>query len=301
MNDIGERHYANATPRRVAFLGLGVMGHPMAVHLLRAGHQVTVYNRTQEKAERWVETHGGAMGRTPREAAQDADVVMMCLGNDDDVRAVVLGPQGVLGEDTVSGAIIVDHTTTSATLARALHKEARARGVHFVDAPVSGGQSGAKAGQLTVMCGATEDAFSEVKPVVEAFAKSVVRIGEPGDGQLAKMVNQICSIGIIQSLAEGLAFGRAAGLDMPHVLNAIDKGVAQSWLMDHRAQSMLEDRFDFGFAVDLMRKDLGLVLDEARKNGARLPIAALVDQFFADLQKLGGGRWDTSSLMRRLR
>ena len=292
--------YEPVTPHRVAFLGLGVMGFPMAGHLARAGHHVTVFNRTAKKAERWVEEYGGRAATTPREAAAGAQIVFACLGNDNDLRSVVLGEQGAFaGMDR--DAIFVDNTTASAQVARELHAAAAQRGLHFIDAPVSGGQAGAVNGMLTVMCGGDAPAFARAQPVAMAFAKAVTLIGPSGSGQLAKMVNQLCIAGLVQGLAEGIAFGQAAGLDMKLVLQVIGKGAAQSWQMDNRGTTMIEDKFDFGFAVDWMRKDLGLCLDEARRNGAALPVAALVDQFYADVQAMGGARWDTSSLIRRLR
>jgi 3-hydroxyisobutyrate dehydrogenase-like beta-hydroxyacid dehydrogenase len=294
------RHYEPTTPRRVAFLGLGVMGYPMAGHLARAGHAATVYNRTAAKAAAWVAEYGGAAAATPRAASAGADIVFACVGNDDDLRAVTLGADGAFA-GMQPGAVFVDHTTASAEIARELHREARARGLHFVDAPVSGGQAGAVNGALTVMCGGDEAAFTAVQPVALCFARAVTLVGASGAGQLAKMVNQVAIAGLVQALAEALAFGRRAGLDMPLVLDVIGKGAAQSWQMDNRGRTMLEDKFDFGFAVDWMRKDLGLVLDEARRNGAQLPVTALVDQFYAEIQAQGGRRWDTSSLIRRLR
>ena len=295
------RSYEPQTARRAAFLGLGVMGHPMAGHLARAGHRITVYNRTPAKADAWVAAHaGGARAPTPAEAAHEADFVFACVGNDDDLRAVVLGDTGAFA-GMKPGAVFVDHTTASAAVARELHAEARRRGLHFVDAPVSGGQAGAEGGVLTVMCGGDPEPFEAMRPLAMNFARAVTRIGDAGAGQLAKMVNQVCIAGLVQGLAEALAFGRRAGLDMPLVLDVIGKGAAQSWQMDNRGRTMLADRFDFGFAVDWMRKDLGLVLAEARRNGAQLPVTALVDQFYAELQAMGGGRWDTSSLLRRLR
>jgi 3-hydroxyisobutyrate dehydrogenase-like beta-hydroxyacid dehydrogenase len=294
------RHYEPTTPRRVAFLGLGVMGYPMAGHLARAGHAATVYNRTAAKAAAWVAEYGGAAAATPREASAGADIVFACVGNDDDLRAVTLGADGAFA-GMQPGAVFVDHTTASAEIARELHREARARGLHFIDAPVSGGQAGAVNGALTVMCGGDEAAFAAVQPVALCFARAVTLVGASGAGQLAKMVNQVAIAGLVQALAEALAFGRRAGLDMPLVLDVIGKGAAQSWQMDNRGRTMLEDKFDFGFAVDWMRKDLGLVLDEARRNGAQLPVTALVDQFYAEIQAQGGRRWDTSSLIRRLR
>jgi 3-hydroxyisobutyrate dehydrogenase len=292
--------YLSVPSHTVAFLGLGVMGHPMAGHLQRAGHRVTVYNRTATKAQAWAAEYGGRAAATPREAATGASIVFACVGNDDDLRSVVLGSDGAfagMGPD----AIFVDHTTASAEVARELYATARGRGLHFVDAPVSGGQAGAVNGALTIMCGGDADAFDRMQPVAMAMAKAVTRIGESGAGQLAKMVNQTCIVGLLQGLAEGIAFGQRAGLDMKLVLDVIGKGAAQSWQLDNRGSTMIDDRFDFGFAVDWMRKDLGLVLDEARRNGAQLPVTALVDQFYADVQALGGQRWDTSSLIKRLR
>jgi 3-hydroxyisobutyrate dehydrogenase-like beta-hydroxyacid dehydrogenase len=294
------RTYEQQTPRRVAFLGLGVMGHPMAGHLARAGHDVTVYNRTGAKAEAWVREYGGKSAPTPAQAAQGADFVFACVGNDDDLRSVTLGTDGAFG-GMKAGAVFVDHTTASAEIARELHAAAKSRGFEFIDAPVSGGQAGAVNGALTVMCGGDAAPFDAMKPVAMNFAKAVTRIGDAGAGQLAKMVNQVCIAGLVQGLAEAIAFGQRAGLDMPLVLDVIGKGAAQSWQMDNRGKTMVEDKFDFGFAVDWMRKDLGLVIDEARRNGAQLPVTALVDQFYAEVQALGGSRWDTSSLLRRLR
>jgi 3-hydroxyisobutyrate dehydrogenase-like beta-hydroxyacid dehydrogenase len=294
------RTYDTVAPHRVAFLGLGVMGYPMAGHLARAGHHVTVYNRTAKKAEQWVEEYGGRRAATPREAAAEAQIVFSCVGNDDDLRGVMLGGDGVFGSLPRDG-IVFDDTTASARVARELYAGALGRGLHFIDAPVSGGQAGAVNGALTVMCGGDAAAFERAQPVAMAFAKAVTRIGETGAGQLAKMVNQLCIAGLVQGLSEGINFGLAAGLDMKLVLQVLGKGAAQSWQMDNRGPTMVDDKFDFGFAVDWMRKDLGLCLDEARSNGAPLPVAALVDQFYADLQARGGGRWDTSSLVRRLR
>lgn len=291
--------YDTVPPRAVAFIGLGVMGYPMAGHLARAGHRVTVYNRSAAKAQAWVAEYGGARAPTPAEAAAGAEFVFCCVGNDDDLRAVTLGGTGAFA-GMAPGAVFVDHTTASAEVARELHATATARGLQFVDAPVSGGQAGAVNGVLTVMCGGDEAPFDAMKPVAMAFARAVTRIGDSGAGQLAKMVNQIAIAGLVQGLAEAIAFGRHAGLDMPLVLDVIGKGAAQSWQMDNRGKTMVEGRFDFGFAVDWMRKDLGLVLDEARRNGARVPVTALVDQFYAEVQAQGGGRWDTSSLIKRL-
>ena len=289
--------------RRVAFLGLGVMGYPMAGHLARAGHQVTVYNRSPAKAATWVAEHQGFNARSaaaPRAAASGAEFVFVCVGNDDDLRSVVLGADGALA-GMAAGAVLVDHTTASAEVARELHAAGAALGLGFVDAPVSGGQAGAVNGGLTVMCGGDAAPFAAMQPVAMAFAKAVTRVGEAGAGQLAKMVNQVCIAGLVQALAEGIAFGQQAGLDMQQVLDVIGKGAAQSWQMDNRGKTMVDDQFEFGFAVDWMRKDLGLVLDEARRNGARVPVTALVDQFYADVQAQGGRRWDTSSLIRRLK
>jgi 3-hydroxyisobutyrate dehydrogenase-like beta-hydroxyacid dehydrogenase len=286
---------------KVAFLGLGVMGAPMAAHLLRkGGHDVSVFNRTATKAAQWVGEHGGRAAATPREAASGCEVVLMCLGNDDDVRSVVYGEQGALA-GMHGGAILVDHTTDSASLARELHGRCAEAGVGFVDAPVSGGQAGAVNGQLGVMCGGEQAVFDRVKPVLDVYAKSCVLIGEPGAGQLCKMVNQICIAGLLQGLSEAMNFGLKAGLDMEKVIAVISKGAAQSWQMENRWKTMAEGRFDgFGFAVDWMRKDLGICLDEAQRNGARLPGTALIDQFYAQVQARGGGRWDTSSLMQLL-
>ena len=292
--------YEPTPPKRIAFLGLGVMGYPMAGHLAGAGHRVTVYNRTPAKAALWVAEHGHASAATPREAAEQADIVFACVGNDDDLRSVVLGAHGALA-GMKPGAVFVDHTTASAEVARELDTAARALGLRFVDAPVSGGNLGAINGTLTVMCGGDAVAFEAARPITMAFAKAVTLLGPSGAGQLAKMVNQVAIAGLVQGLAEAIAFGERAGLDMKAVLGVIAKGAAQSWQMDNRGPTMIEDQFDFGFAVDWMRKDLGLVLDEARRNGARLPVTALVDQFYADLQAQGGNRLDTSSLLRRLR
>ncbi len=298
--------YDACPSHRVAFLGLGVMGHPMASHLLLAGHTVTVYNRTAAKAEAWVAEHATAeashrarMAATPRLAAQGASVVFCCVGNDDDLRSVTLGADGAFG-GMEPGTVFVDHTTASADVARELYSAAKTLGLSFVDAPVSGGQAGAVNGALTVMCGGDQGSFDTARPVGMAFSKAFTRIGEAGAGQLAKMVNQICIGGLVQGLSEAIAFGQHAGLDMNLVLDVIGKGAAQSWQMDNRGKTMVADQFNFGFAVDWMRKDLGLVLDEARRNGARLPVTALVDQFYADVQRMGGNRWDTSSLIRRL-
>jgi 3-hydroxyisobutyrate dehydrogenase-like beta-hydroxyacid dehydrogenase len=292
--------YEAVPPQKVAFLGLGVMGYPMAGHLARAGHALTVYNRTAERARRWAAEYGGASAATPREAVAGAGIAFVCVGNDADLRSVVLGPVGAFA-GMAPGAILFDDTTASAEVARELARDASRRGVHFIDAPVSGGESGAISGRLTVMCGGDAAACERARPVAMAFAKAVTRIGPSGSGQLAKMVNQICSAGVIEGLAEGIAFGQAAGLDMQRVLQVIGQGAAQSWQMDHRGSTMIDDQFDFGFAVNWMRKDLAMCLAEARRNGVSLPVAELVDGFYADIQAMGGGRWDTSSLIRRLR
>ena len=281
---------------KVAFIGLGVMGFPMAGHLAKAGHEVSVFNRSPEKARRWVEVHGGRVEATAAEAAAGCEAVALCVGNDDDVREVLAQILPVMAE----GAIVVDHTTTSARLAREAAAQARGLGRWFVDAPVSGGQAGAESGQLTIMLGADEAPAARITPVIDAYAKAVKRIGGPGAGQLAKMVNQICIAGTRQGLAEAVHFARSADIDADAVFEAISKGAAQSWQMDNRWANMMQDRFDFGFAVDWMRKDLGLVLDEARSNGAHLALTALVDQFYSEVQAMGGRRWDTSSLAARL-
>lgn len=299
-SSIANRDYEATPSLKLAFIGLGVMGYPMAGHLARAGHDVTVYNRTAAKAQRWQQEFGGNVQPTPREAAQHADIVFCCVGNDDDLRAVTLGPDGVLA-GMAAGTLLVDHTTASAEVARQLHNAASDKNIGFVDAPVSGGEAGAVNGKLTVMCGGNEQDFARMQPVANAYSLAITLLGEPGAGQLCKMVNQICIAGLVQGLSEALAFGTAAGLDMKQVLGVISKGAAQSWQMDQRGKTMVADAFDFGFAVDWMRKDLGLVLDEARRNGARLPVTALVDQFYADVQQMGGHRWDTSSLIKRLR
>ena len=293
--------YEPCPPTKVAFIGLGVMGYPMAGHLALAGHHVTVYNRNPAKAKDWcAEFSGQNNAPTPREAAQGADMVFCCVGNDHDLRAVMLGADGALA-GTKSGALLIDHTTASADVARELFAAAKAKGVHFVDAPVSGGEAGAINGMLTVMCGGESAAFERAKPVAMAFSKAFTLMGDSGAGQLTKMVNQICIAGLVQALSEGIAFGQKAGLDMAQVLEVIGKGAAQSWQMDNRGKTMVADKFDFGFAVDWMRKDLGLVMDEAKRNGSRVPVTALVDQFYADVQAMGGNRLDTSSLIKRLR
>ena len=283
----------------VAFIGLGVMGFPMAGHLRRAGHDVVVYNRTPAVAAKWVEKFGGRSEPAPREAARDRDCVFACVGNDDDLRSVCLGDDGAFA-GMRRGAVFVDHTTASATVARALAGEAERRGFGFVDAPVSGGQAGAEKGQLTVMCGGGEADFAKAEPVIAAYARSCRLMGPAGAGQLTKMVNQICIAGLVQALAEGVRFAEAAGLDPNGVVDVISKGAAQSWQMDNRHETMIARQFDFGFAVDWMRKDLAICLDEARRNGAPLPVTALVDQFYRDVQAKGGGRLDTSSLITRL-
>jgi 3-hydroxyisobutyrate dehydrogenase len=284
----------------VGFVGLGVMGYPMAGHLARAGYNVRVYNRTGAKSERWVTEHGGSRVETPREAASGADVVCLCVGNDDDVRAVVYGPAGVL-DGLADGSVLIDHTTVSAELAEELASAAGERGCGFLDAPVSGGQAGAENGQLTVMVGGEQTIFDSALPVMEAYGKSVRRMGPAGTGQLTKMVNQICIAGVLQGLAEGLHFADQAGLDIESVVDVISKGAAQSWQMENRHATMARGEFDFGFAVDWMRKDLAIALQAGRRLQARLPLTALVDQFYADVQSYGGGRWDTSSLIQRLR
>jgi len=313
MSGVNPRGYEPVPSRHVAFLGLGVMGYPMAGHLALAGHRVTVYNRTAAKALAWCSEFAATStprhAPTPRAAVADADMVFCCVGNDEDLRSVVLGQPDGHGQRVADGAfsgmkpgaILVDHTTASAQVARELHATAGELGLSFVDAPVSGGQAGAQNGMLTVMCGGDASAFEQARPVAMAFSKAVTRVGDSGAGQLAKMVNQICIAGLVQGLGEAIAFGQRAGLDMLQVLEVIGKGAAQSWQMDNRGKTMVADQFEFGFAVDWMRKDLGLVLEEARRNGARLPVTALVDQFYADVQAMGGRRWDTSSLIKRLR
>ncbi len=300
MTSIHPKTYEPSTPRKVAFLGLGVMGYPMAGHLALAGHQVTVYNRSSAKAQAWCGEFKGLSAASPREAASSADIVFSCVGNDDDLRAVTLGQDGAFA-GMKAGAILADHTTASADVARELHGAARPLGLHFIDAPVSGGQAGAQNGALTVMCGGDAAAFEAIKPAAMAFSRAFTLMGDAGAGQLTKMVNQICIAGLLQGLSEAVAFGQKAGLDMNQVLEVIGKGAAQSWQLDNRGKTMVADQFNFGFAVDWMHKDLGLVLDEARRNGARLPVTALVDQFYADVQAIGGQRWDTSSLIRRLK
>jgi 3-hydroxyisobutyrate dehydrogenase-like beta-hydroxyacid dehydrogenase len=284
---------------RTAFIGLGVMGYPMAGYLVKAGHEVVVYNRTAAKAQQWCGEHSGFSAGTPAEAAKDADIVFTCVGNDNDVREVILGEQGAL-KGMSAGSILVDHTTASAKLAAELHGKAGEKDVGFLDAPLSGGQAGAESGQLTIMVGGDDDVFERARPVMDCYAKATTLIGPAGHGQMAKMVNQICIAGVVQGIAEGLHFADKANLDVPKVIEAISKGAAQSWQMENRWQTMIKDEFEFGFAVDWMRKDLGIALDEAKKNGAKLEMTELVDRFYAEVQALGGGRWDTSSLLARL-
>jgi len=281
---------------KCAFIGLGVMGYPMAGHLQKSGHSVTVYNRTTAKAEKWAAEFGGTFAATPAKAAKDAEFVFCCVGNDDDLRSVITGPDGALAGMS-AGTILVDHTTASANVARELYQLAARQDVSMIDAPVSGGQAGAENGVLTVMCGGDQTAFDKAAPVIDAFARSCKLMGETGSGQLTKMVNQICIAGLVQGLSEAMNFGNKAGLDMTRVIDVISKGAAGSWQMENRGQTMVDGKFDFGFAVDWMRKDLGICLDEAGRNGARLPVTALVDQFYAQVQGRGGNRWDTSSLI----
>jgi 3-hydroxyisobutyrate dehydrogenase-like beta-hydroxyacid dehydrogenase len=285
---------------RVAFIGLGVMGQPMAGYLARGGHDTVVFNRTAAKAEAWVQQYGGDSAPTPADAAQGADIVFCCVGNDDDVREVILGDSGALA-GMGAGSIIVDHTTASATIAREIHALANASGIGFLDAPVSGGQAGAENGQLTVMVGGDLEVFERARPVIACYAKAVTRIGPVGSGQLAKMVNQICIAGVVQGLAEGLHFAESAGLDPAIVIESISEGAAQSWQMNNRWENMVAGEFDFGFAVDWMRKDLALTLNEARRNGSRLEMTELVDRYYSEVQAMGGSRWDTSSLIARLK
>jgi len=285
---------------KLAFIGLGVMGFPMAGHLQRAGYDVTVYNRTTSRAIDWLETYGGAFAKTPAEAAKGASIVFACVGNDQDVRAIATGEGGAF-EGMDKGAIFVDHTTASADLARDMDGQAKALGFGFLDAPVSGGQAGAENGALTVMVGGDQTSFDRAAPVIDAYAKMCKLLGPAGAGQLTKMVNQICIAGVVQGLSEGLAFAEAAGLDGRAVVDVISKGAAQSWQMENRFETMIDGKFDYGFAVDWMRKDLAICLDEARRNGSHLPVAALVDQFYSEVQAMGGARWDTSSLIARLR
>ena len=284
---------------KVAFLGLGVMGYPMARHLASKGHEVTVYNRTTPKAEKWVSEHGGRSAATPREAAEGQEIVFSCVGNDDDLRQITIGDDGAFA-GMAKGAIFVDHTTASAEVARELDAAAGQGGFGFVDAPVSGGQAGAENGVLTVMCGGDPAVYARAEPVIMSFARACRLMGPAGSGQLTKMINQICIAGLVQGLSEGIHFGKKAGLDIEAVLDVISKGAAGSWQMENRGKTMNQNKFDFGFAVDWMRKDLSIVLGEARKNGAKLPVTALVDQFYAEVQAMGGNRWDTSSLIARL-
>jgi len=286
--------------KRLAFLGLGVMGYPMAGHLARSGHALTVYNRTPAKASKWVSSHGGRSAASPADAARGADIVLLCVGNDDDVRAVVTGDAGALAA-MAPGSILVDHTTASAVVAREMHAAAKIQRVGFLDAPVSGGQAGAENGKLTIMVGGDANTFASAEPILATYARAVTLMGGPGSGQLTKMVNQICIAGLVQALSEGINFETKAGLDAERVLDVISKGAAQSWQMENRGKTMLADKFDFGFAVDWMRKDLSICLAEARANGAALPVTAVVDQFYGGIQARGGGRWDTSSLIRLLR
>ncbi|MCH8536830.1 MAG: NAD(P)-dependent oxidoreductase [Alkalimonas sp.] len=285
--------------RSVAFIGLGVMGYPMAGFLQQHGHQTKVYNRTTAKAKQWQAQYGGQYGITPAKAAADAELVFLCVGNDDDVRSVVYGDDGVLAS-MAPGSVLIDHTTASAELARELAAACQQQGVGFLDAPVSGGQAGAENGVLTIMVGGEADAFAKAEPVMQAYARCCKLLGPAGAGQLAKMVNQICIAGVVQGLAEGLHFAQNAGLDAAAVVEVISQGAAQSWQMQNRYQTMLKGEYDFGFAVDWMRKDLGIALNEARKNGSHLPLTALVDQFYSEVQQMGGNRWDTSSLLARL-
>ena len=313
MPSTNPKTYAPVHSQRVSFLGLGVMGYPMAGHLAQAGHQVTVYNRSASKSIAWCAEFTGAIAQndalthvsghaaTPREAVHNADLVFCCVGNDDDLRAVASQGADCAFNGMQPGAVFVDHTTASAEAARELYAAAQARGLHFIDAPVSGGQAGAQNGLLTVMCGGDAEVFARVQPVAMAFSRAVTLLGSSGAGQLAKMVNQICIAGLVQGLSEAIAFGQHAGLDMNQVLDVIGKGAAQSWQLDNRGKTMVADKFEFGFAVDWMRKDLGLVLDEGKRNGSSLPVTALVDQFYADVQKMGGQRWDTSALIKRLK
>lgn len=284
---------------KVAFLGLGVMGYPMARHLMAKGHEVTVYNRTAAKAEKWVSEHGGRAAPTPREAAEGQEIVFACVGNDHDLREVTLGADGAF-HGLTAGSLFVDHTTASAEVARELYAAAQEKGAAFIDAPVSGGQAGAENGVLTVMCGGDQEPYAKAEPVIMSFARACRLMGPAGSGQLTKMINQICIAGLVQGLAEGIHFGKRAGLDIEAVLDVISKGAAGSWQMENRGKTMNQGKFDFGFAVDWMRKDLAIVLDEARKNGASLPATAMIDQFYAEVQTMGGKRWDTSSLIARL-
>jgi len=285
---------------KTAFIGMGVMGYPMAGHMAKGGHDVTVYNRTTAKSEGWVSEYGGSFAETPAKAAEGAEIVCACVGNDDDLRSVVYGDDGILAGMS-DGTIFVDHTTASADVAREVGAKAAEKGIQFLDGPVSGGQAGAENGVLTVMVGGDQAAFDKAQPIIDCYARAVTLLGPVGSGQLCKMVNQICIAGLVQGLSEGIAFGQKAGLDVKKVIDVISKGAAQSWQMENRAETMIDDQFEFGFAVDWMRKDLGICMEEARNNGALLPVTALVDQFYAEIQNRGGNRWDTSSLIRRLR
>jgi len=285
---------------KTAFIGMGVMGYPMAGHMAKGGHDVTVYNRTTAKSEGWVSEYGGSFAETPAKAAEGAEIVCACVGNDDDLRSVVYGDDGILAGMS-DGTIFVDHTTASADVAREVGAKAAEKGIQLLDGPVSGGQAGAENGVLTVMVGGDQAAFDKAQPIIDCYARAVTLLGPVGSGQLCKMVNQICIAGLVQGLSEGIAFGQKAGLDVKKVIDVISKGAAQSWQMENRAETMIDDQFEFGFAVDWMRKDLGICMEEARNNGALLPVTALVDQFYAEIQNRGGNRWDTSSLIRRLR
>ena len=293
------REEATPLPKKVAFVGLGVMGYPMAGYLVKAGHTVTVYNRTIEKAEKWCVENGGALSSTPGKAAADAEIVFVCVGNDDDVRSVILGGDGVLS-NVAQGTVIVDHTTASAVVAKEIAAAALEINIGFLDAPLSGGQAGAEQGQLTIMVGGDADVFKSIRPVMDAYARAITLIGPVGSGQLAKMVNQICIAGVVQGLSEGIHFAKRAGVDVAKVIEAISKGAAQSWQMENRWETMFNDEFDFGFAVEWMRKDLGIALEEAGRNGARLDLTQLIDSYYREVQKIGGNRWDTSSLIARL-
>ena len=287
-------------PRKVTFIGLGIMGFPMAGHLVSAGHDVTVYNRTAAKADAWAGRYGGGSASTPAKASEGADMIFLCVGNDDDVRSVLLSEDGVL-QQAKSGSLVIDHTTTSASLAREMKSICESEQIGFLDAPISGGQAGAENGILTVMCGGEKPSFDQAQPVIEAYSRLCTLIGPSGSGQLTKMVNQICIAGLLQGLAEALDFGRRSGLDLNLVPDTIGKGAAGSWQMENRGSTMVKNEFDFGFAVDLMRKDLGIVMEEAQKIGANVEVTEIVDRFYSDIQRSGGGRWDTSSLISRLR
>ncbi len=285
---------------KIAFLGLGVMGYPMAGHLVKAGHEVCVYNRTTQKAEKWVAEYGGSYGQTPAKAVKDARIVFVCVGNDEDLKSVCVGQDGAF-QSMSDGSLMIDHTTTSATVAKQLYEKAKESGLSFMDAPVSGGQAGAENGVLTIMCGGDQSDFDRSEPVQKAYAQAVTLMGPVGAGQLTKMVNQITFVGAVQAISEGLAFAENAGLDAKKVVDVISKGAAGSWQLSNRGHTMIDDEFDFGFAVDWVRKDLGFALDEARKNGSALPITGLIDQYYKEIQRMGGGRWDTSSLIKLLR